>query len=120
VIKLIPTSEEQTFSVIPSTFVSTDLDGASVTLINDETKKSDDGLSFTWALSSNGNFVEISMTPSVTFEEGQIYSFELGTASNVYYRDLIYITAQTNKNEVYSLPNIYTQHDDGEDEYIVL
>lgn len=119
-IKLRPISGEQTFSVIPSSFVSTDLDGASITLVNDETKVDDDSVSFIWALSSNGNFVEISMTPSVTFEEGQIYSFELGTASNVYYRDLIYITAQTNKNEVYSLPNIYTQYDDGDDEYIVL
>ena len=39
---------------------------------------------------------------------------------DVYFRDLIYIAEQTNKNEVYSLPNIYKEYSSVEDEYIVL
>ena len=119
-IKLRPISGAQTFSVIPSTFVSTDLDGASVTFINDETNVADDSASFTWALSTNGNYIQVSLTPSVTLVEGQFYTFELGTASDVYYRDIVYITAETNKKDVYSFPVIYEEYDDGNDEYIVL
>lgn len=120
VIKLRPISDAQTFSVIPSTFTSSDLDGASVTLVENGTNIVDDSATFTWALSSNENYIEVSLTPSVTLAEGQIYSFELGTATNVYYRDIIYITEETNKKDVYTLPNTYTQYDDGDDEYIVL
>lgn len=119
-IKLRPTPDAQTFSVIPSTFTSSDLDGASVTLVENGTNIVDDSATFTWALSSNENYIEVSLTPSVTLAEGQVYSFELGTATNVYYRDIIYITEETNKKDVYTLPNTYTQYDDGDDEYIVL
>ena len=119
-IKLRPISGAQTFSIIPSTFVSTDLDGASVTFINDETNVADISASFTWALSSNGNYIQVSLTPSVTLVEGQFYTFELGTTTDVYYRDIVYITTETNKKDVYSFPVIYDEYEDGNDEYIVL
>jgi len=70
-------------------------------------------------LSSNENFVEVSLTPSVTFTEGQIYSFELKSETDVFYRDLIYITSQTNKNEVYKMPDTYTEYSH-DDEYVIL
>jgi len=120
VIKLRPIIGAQTFSIIPSTFVSTDWDGADVTFVNDETNTVDDGASFTWDLSDNGNYIEISLTPSATLTEAQIYSIEFGTSSDVYYRDIVYITEEVEKNRVYTLPDIYTEYNDGDDEYIVL
>ena len=119
-IKLRPISEAQTFSIIPSTFVSTDWNGASVTFVNDETNAVDDGASFTWEVSDNGNYIEIELTPSVTLTEAQIYTIEFGTASNVYYRDIVYITEEVEKNRVYTLPDTYTEYNSGDDEYIVL
>ena len=120
VIKLRPISGSQTFSIIPSTFVSTDWDGASVTFVNDETNAQDEGASFTWALSDNGNYIEIGLTPSVTLTEAQIYTIEFGTSTDVYYRDIVYITEEVEKNRVYTYPNTYEIYDDGDDEYIVL
>jgi len=112
VIKLRPISGSQSFS--------TDWDGASVTFVNDETNAQDDGASFTWALSDNGNYIEVDLTPSVTLSESQIYTIEFGTSSDVYYRDIVYITEEVEKNRVYTYPNTYEVYDDGDDEYIVL
>ena len=61
----------------------------------------------------------INGTPSITFKEGQIYSFELKSETDVFYRDLIYITSQTNKNEVYKMPDTYTEYSH-DDEYVIL
>ena len=119
-IKLRPISREQTFSVIPSFFNTTTLGSATVVLKETGTNQSDDSATFTVALSSNENYVEVSLTPSITFKEGQIYFFELKSVSDVYYRDLIYITANVNKNEVFTLPDNYNQYDDGDDKYVIL
>lgn len=119
-IKLTPISEAQTFSIIPSTFQSTAWNGASVTFINDETNSEDEGASFTWALSENGNYIEIDLTPSVTLKESQIYTIEFGSSTDVYYRDIVYITEEVEKNRVYTLPTPYDEYDDGDNEYIVL
>jgi hypothetical protein len=120
VIKLRPISGSQTFSIIPSTFVSESWDGASVTFVNDETDSQDEGASFTWALSENGNYIEIDLTPSATLKESQIYTIEFGTSTDVYYRDIVYITEEVEKNRVYTLPTPYDEYDDGDNEYIVL
>lgn len=119
-IKLRPISETQTFSIIPSTFTSEDWDGASVTFVNDETNAEDGGATFTWALSDNGNYIEIDLTPSVELEESQIYTIEFGSTTDVYYRDIVYITEEVEQNRVYTLPTLYDQYDNGDDEYIVL
>lgn len=119
-IKLRPITGEQTFSIIPSFFNTTTLGSASVVLRETGTNQTDSSATFSVALSSNENFIELSLTPSITFKEGQIYYFELKSASEVYYRDLIYITVNVNKNEVFTLPDNYTQYDDGDDKYVVL
>lgn len=117
-IKLRPISGSQTFSIIPSSFAASDLNAATLVLINDETNVQDEGATFTWELSDNGNYVEVSLTPSVTFAEGQMYDIEISTATNVYYRDNIFITSQTNKKQVYSATDI-TEYESGDNEYIV-
>ena len=119
-IRLRPVQTEQTFSIIPASFVGDELDDMSVSLINKETNVSDDSLSFTWNNSHNNNFIEISLTPSVTFKEDQIYRFLFKSSTEVYYRDLIYITSETEKKKSFKYPEIYNQRNDGNDEYIVL
>lgn len=119
-IRLRPIETEQTFSIIPTSFVESVLDAANISLTENGTHLSENNVTFTWALSTNGNFVEISMTPTITFAEDQIYTLELATTTDVLYRDLIYITSSTNKEEVFSYPEIYDEYDSGEDDYIVL
>ena len=73
-IKLRPISEEQTFSIIPVTYNTTVLGVADIVLEENGTSVTDESATFTVALSENGNFVEVSLTPSVTLKEGQIDS----------------------------------------------
>jgi hypothetical protein len=120
VIRLRPIQTEQTFSIIPSSFEAADLDLCSITLTENGTSKSENNVTFTWEVSSNGNYIEVSMTPTITFKEDQIYAFEMATSTDVFYRDLIYITSKTNKKEIFSFPERYTERNDGNDEYIVL
>lgn len=120
VIRLRPIETEQTFSIIPSSFAAADLDAASITLTENGTNSSESNVTFTWAESANTNFIEISMTPTITFKEDQIYTLELNTTTDVLYRDLVYITSITNKKQVFAYPDAYDEHSSGEDEYIVL
>jgi len=120
VIRLRPIDTEQTFSIIPSSFATADLDSASLTLTENGTSKSESNVTFTWAASSNGNYIELSVTPTITLKEDQIYTIELTTITDVLYRDLVYITSKTNKKEVFAYPERYTERNDGVDEYIVL
>lgn len=118
-IRLRPIQTEQTFSIIPSSFDATDLDAASITLTENGTSKSESNVLFTWVLSDNERYIEVSITPTIVLKEDQIYTLELKTSTDVLYRDLIYITSKTNKNEVFKYPERYTERNQG-DEYIVL
>ena len=118
-IQLRPIQTEQTFSIIPSSFDAADLDLASLTLTENGTNKSESNVTFTWVLSTDERFIELSVTPTITLKEDQIYTLELTTLTDVLYRDLIYITSKTNKKEVFKYPERYTQRNQG-DEYIVL
>ena len=118
-IRLLPTDTEQTISIIPSSFNATDLDAASITLTENGTNKSESNVSFTWALSIDANYVEVSITPTIELKEDQIYTLEMKTSTKVLYRDMVYITSKTNKNEVFAYPERYTERNNG-DEYIVL
>jgi len=119
-IKLRPITGEQTFTIIPSTLNGDLLDDATITFRETGTNVTDNSATFTWDNHYSMNYIEISLTPSVTLKEGQIYSFELKSTTDIYYRDLIYITDNTNKNEVFTLPDNYNQYDDGSDKYVVL
>lgn len=65
-------------------------------------------------------FVSEVSTVGATLKEDSIYTLEIFTSTNVLYRDMVYVTSKENKNEVFSYTQAYTQHDDGDDEYIVL
>lgn len=119
-IKLRPISEEQTFSIVPSSYDATTLNSATITLVENGTNVTDNSVTFTQTESANGNYIVVAMTPSVTFKEGQIYTLEMSTASDILYRDLIYITAKTNKKEVFTLPDNYDEYSTGTTEYIIL
>lgn len=119
-IRLRPITTQQTFSIIPSSFAAANLNASSITLTENGTNLSESNVTFTWAESANGNFIEISMTPTTVFKQDQIYTLELATSTDVLYRDLVYITSITNKKQVFAYPDAYDEHSDGEDEYIVL
>ena len=118
-IRLLPTDTEQTISIIPSSFAEADLDAASITLTENGTKRFESNVAFTWELSIDGNYVEVSMTPTIELKEDQLYTLEMTTLTDVLYRDLVYITSKTSKNEVFAYPERYTERNNG-DEYIVL
>ena len=188
-IKLKPTEEAQSFSIIPSGY---DLSSATLKLTENGTNIIQGDVSYSWQISSNGNFIEITLIEAlqavncnfanltnlsgdvvqvpyidcindeqnltilepyqtiqnqvikqlgdisglpITVEwvvggpankttaqlkEDSIYTLEIFTSADILYRDTVYITNNENKKEVFSYPQAYTQHDDGEDEYIVL
>ena len=53
-------------------------------------------------------------------KEDSIYTLELKINNDLIYRDMVYVTSKVNKNESFSYPTVYTTHEDGDDEYIVL
>ena len=119
-IKLRPISGEQTFSIVPSSYDATTLDSATITLVENGTNITDNSVTFTQAESANGNYIVVTMTPSVTFKEGQIYTLEMSTDTDILYRDMLYITAKTNKKEVFALPDNYNEYSTSTTEYIIL
>lgn len=119
VIQLRPIDTEQTFTIIPSSFAAADLDSASLSLTENGTGKSETNVTFTWVSTASESYVELSVTPTITLKEDQLYTLELATTTDVLYRDLVYITSKTNKKEIFKYPERYTQRDNG-DEYIVL
>lgn len=65
-------------------------------------------------------FVSEVNTVGAKLKEDAIYTLELSTGTNVLYKDMVYVTANTDKKEVFSYPERYTERNDGSDEYIVL
>jgi hypothetical protein len=120
VIRLSPIQTAQSFSIIPSSYASADWDGATISLIENGTNQTEADVTFSYAASANGNYIVITLTPTITLKEDQIYTLEATTSTDVLYRDLVYITSNTNKREVFSYPDIYTEDAPMDDEYIVL
>lgn len=143
-IRLRPIVEGQTFQIIPSSYDLTELNAATVTLVeNGATAQNLDGFDDVWSLldedwnttekyfvapevrvictlSSNGNYIDVYLETPMIFDEGEIYTFTLKSATDIYYRDLIYITEETSKKDVFTLPDNYTEYNPGKTEYIVL
>jgi len=144
VIRLKPTQDPQTFKIIPSSYSSVDLDAASITFVENGTGKQgilgfdsvwstldenwnttnkffvEPDTFFTYALSSDGNYIEITMTTDLILKEGQIYTLSILGDQDILYRDLVYITEETSKKDVFTLPDAYEEYDTGKTEYIVL
>jgi len=120
VIRIRPIQTAQTFSIIPSSYAAADLDAASITFVENGTDIADSSPSFTWVESANTNFIEVTFTPSLTLKEGQIYTLTIKSDTDIYYRDLVYITSETSKKDVFTLPDNYDEYNPGKTEYIVI
>jgi len=120
VIRIKPIQTAQTFSIIPSSYVAADLNAADITFVENGTDVDDPSPSFTWAESSNGNYIEVTFTPSLTLKEGQIYTLTIKSDTGIYYKDLVYITEETSKKDVFTLPDNYNEYNAGKTEYIVI
>lgn len=185
-IRLQPTQGAQTFSIIPSSYDSSVLNSAILRLTENGTNLTEDDVYFTWELSSNGNFVEVSFIDpvpcytyratnntegtllfsyldcdgyrynvqtipgttvrtlsevlpetsellelelleensiggvNITLKEGATYTIELYTSTDILYKDLVYVTSQTDKKKVHSINDSYTTVTRPDDEYIIL
>ena len=149
-IRLKPISGEQSFTVIPSSYSGSDLIGCIVYITDEETKTVEtfspandlewsDAI-FNWedenrtwdydettstegwlfALSSDENYVTITLLSTDSLKEGSRYRIEIKNETVVLFRDTIFVTSETDKKKVYSYPDVYKKYDDGKDTYIVL
>lgn len=144
-IRLQPIVEGQTFQIIPSSYDLTELNAATVTFVENGVTAQEklDGYDDVWSLlnedwnttekyfvapetrivctlSSNGNFIDVYFETPLILKEGQIFTFTIKSSTDVFFKDLIYITDETSKKDVFTLPDIYTEYNAGKTEYIVL
>lgn len=149
-IRLKPITTEQTFSVVPSTYSTADIVECLIYITDEETGVTNsylpvrdlewDATQYAWeetnfdwtfdettategwrfALSSNGNYLNITILSTSDLKEGSRYRIEIKSESTLVFRDTIFVTAETDKKKVYSYPGTYKKYDDGEDTYIVL
>lgn len=143
-IRLQPIVEGQTFQIIPSSYDLVELNAATVTLVeNGVTAQELDGYDDVWSLvdedwnttekyfvmsetnivctlSSNGNFIDVFLETPLELKEGQIFTFTIKSSTDIFFKDLIYITEETSKKDVFTLPDNYTEYNAGKTEYIVL
>jgi hypothetical protein len=66
------------------------------------------------------NFIDVYFETPLILKEGQIFTFTIKSSTDVFFKDLIYITDETSKKDVFTLPDIYTEYNAGKTEYIVL
>ena len=144
-IRLRPIAEGQTFQIIPSSYDLAELNAATVTFVENGVTAQEklDGYDDVWSLlnedwnttekyfvapetrivctlSSNGNFIDVYFETPLILKEGQIFTFTIKSSTDVFFKDLIYITDETSKKDVFTLPDIYTGYNAGKTEYIVL
>lgn len=149
-IRLKPITTEQTFSVVPSSYSTADVLECLIYITDEETNVTTsylpvrdlewDSTSYDWedtnfnwdfdettategwrfALSSNGNYLNITILSTSDLKEGSRYRIEIKNDTLLLFRDTIFVTAETDKKKVYSYPSEYKKYDDGEDTYIVL
>ena len=119
-IRLRPIETQQTFSIIPSSYDSAKWDAATVSLVENGTNKTEDDVAFSYVESANGNYINVTVSPTITLKEDQIYTLKIEIVDDILYRDLVYITSDTSKTTVFSYPEIYDEYDSGDNEYIVL
>lgn len=119
-IRLRPIQTQQSFSIIPSSYDSAKWDAATVSLVENGTNKTESDVAFSYAESANSNYIVVTVAPTITLKEDQIYTLKIEIVDDILYRDLVYITSDTSKTTVFSYPEIYDEYDSGDNEYIVL
>ena len=120
-IRLSPTTSSQTISIIPRVYtVASDL---SMVIVEDGTRKTQTINDLTSSLSSNGNYLEMSIAFSILTAENS-YSFELKQSNTLLYRGKVYCTSQTDNTTDHTLnSNKYEEYigtDTDSQKYIVI
>ena len=120
-IRLSPTASSQSISIIPRVYtVASDL---SMVIVEDGTRKTQTINDITSSLSSNGNFLQMSIEFSILTAENS-YSFELKQGNTLLYRGKAYCTSQTDNTTDHTLnSNKYNQYvgtDTDDQKYIII
>lgn len=120
-ITLLPTTNAQAISIIPRTY--TVASNLSMVIIEDGTRKTQTINNITSTMSTNGNFLQMSLAFSILTVENS-YSFELKQGTTLLFRGKAYCTSQTDNTTDHTLNsnkyNQYTGTDTGSQKYIVI
>ena len=118
-IRLLPTTSTQVVSIVPRDFTNlTDID---VVITQDGTGTTQTLTGISASLSSNGNFVQVSIASSILVEENAYY-LEFTKGGDVWFRDKAYVTTQVDKDIVHTInEGAYDFFEgDSDNKYIVL
>lgn len=120
-IRLSPTTNSQSISIIPRAYtVAANL---SMVIVEDGTRKTQTINNITSSLSSNGNFLQMSIAFTILTSESS-YSFELKQGTTLLYRGKAYCTSQTDNTTDHTLNsnkyNEYVGTDTDDQKYIIL
>ena len=115
-IRLLPTSSSQTFSILPRTLDTT---GINATIREDGTGNTVTISDVT--ASVNNDYIDITLS-SDKFIAERAYVLEMTRGSNLWYRDKIYVTSQTDTDIYHTISTDYYEENgtDGDDKYITI
>ncbi len=115
-IRLLPTSSSQTFSILPRTLDTT---GINATIREDGTGNVVTISNVT--ASANNDYIDITLS-SDKFIAERAYVLEMTRGSDLWYRDKIYVTSQTNTDIYHTISTDYYEENDtdGDDKYITI
>ena len=115
-IRLLPTSNSQTFSILPRTLDTSSIDA---TIREDGTGET---VSFTGVTAVvNKDYIDITLS-SDKFTGERSYVLEMTRNGSLWYRDKIYVTSQTNTDIYHTISTGYYEENDtdGDDKYITI
>lgn len=116
-LRLLPINTEQTVDITPRNY---DFSGKVISIVvNEEQTRNKQTLTGLVA-SSNGNYVNVSLTYDFTNKEDFTYDVSFYLDGNIWYRDKIYITSSTDTRLYHKIKNTDYVDRDTENEYIVL
>jgi hypothetical protein len=115
-IRLLPTSSSQTFSILPRTLDTT---GINATIREDGTGNIVTISDVT--ASVNNDYIDITLS-SDKFIAERAYVLEMTRGANLWYRDKIYVTSQTDTDIYHTISTDYYEENDtdGDDKYITI
>ena len=118
-IRLLPTTSAQVVSIIPRDFA--DLTDIDLVITQDGTGTTQTLSNLSASLSSNGNFVQVSIASNILVEENAYY-LEFTKGGNIWFRDKAYVTTQVDKDIVHTINEDQYEFfaGDSDNKYIVL
>ena len=120
-IRLSPTTNAQSVSIIPRLY--TVASNLSMVIVEDGTRETQTINNITSTLSTNGNFLQMSIAFTILTAESS-YSFELKQGTTLLYRGKAYCTSQTDNTTDHTLNankyNEYVGTDTDDQKYIIL